>query len=295
MFYDLFEEVDLWGKDLYSHLTEIYQKRARFTVMFISAAYGHKLWTNHERRSAQARAFQEAQEYILPVRLDDTEIPGVLPTVGYVAAAGRSPDQLASLIAQKLVSSGGSVPTELVRRDFSSVSPYPSANPSSCVIMVVNDESSVISNATVTAQADNGTTIEGSTDATGICILTIRTRRPYRLLVSHPEHPAAIIDRVDPADGARVVLPRTDNIGSIIIHSTGSIPGLDGRLNPILDSHKRTYLYADNIVIDGGKNQPAQFSINEPIELEDASGTIILATVKHISGRVSLMQFTRRP
>jgi hypothetical protein len=90
VFYDLFEEADLWGKDLYVHLSEVYHKRARFTVMFISDAYAKKLWTNHERKSAQARAFQEAQEYILPARFDDTDIPGVLSTVGYVSLKNRS-------------------------------------------------------------------------------------------------------------------------------------------------------------------------------------------------------------
>ena len=79
-----FEEADLWGKDLYVHLTDVYQKRARFTIMFISKAYGRRLWTNHERRAAQARAFQQSQEYILPAQFDETEIPGVLPTVGYI-------------------------------------------------------------------------------------------------------------------------------------------------------------------------------------------------------------------
>ena len=45
VFYDLFEEAELWGKDLYAHLSDVYTKRARFTVMFISVAYGKKLWT----------------------------------------------------------------------------------------------------------------------------------------------------------------------------------------------------------------------------------------------------------
>jgi len=112
VFYDLFEEADLWGKDLYVHLSDVYQKRARYTVMFISKMYAEKIWTNHERRSAQARAFQDAQEYILPARFDDTEIPGVLSTVGYIGLQKRSPDDLASLIVKKIISSGGSVPTE---------------------------------------------------------------------------------------------------------------------------------------------------------------------------------------
>ena len=102
VFYDKHEAVTLWGKDLYSHLSQIYSDRARFTVMFISKHYKNKLWTNHERASAQARAFRERREYILPVRFDSTKIPGVLDTVGYLSLENVSPAQLANLIREKL-------------------------------------------------------------------------------------------------------------------------------------------------------------------------------------------------
>jgi hypothetical protein len=105
VFYDNFEEADLWGKDLYSHLVEIYGSRARFTVMFVSAAYGAKLWTNHERKAAQAKAFTQNSEYILPVRIDDTDIPGMLATTGYVHASKKTPEQLAALLVKKLTRS----------------------------------------------------------------------------------------------------------------------------------------------------------------------------------------------
>lgn len=101
-FYDKSEEAELWGKDLYTHLDEVYRRRARYCVMFISEAYGRKLWTNHERESAQARAFEENEEYILPARFDDTEIPGIRPTTGYIDLRGRSPESFADLICQKL-------------------------------------------------------------------------------------------------------------------------------------------------------------------------------------------------
>ena len=295
VFYDSFEEADLWGKDLYAHLTEIYQKRARFTVMFISKNYNRKLWTNHERRAAQAKAFQEAQEYILPARFDDTEIPGVLPTVGYVSLIDRTPEDLASIISTKLVSAGGSVPTELVRKYFASVTAIPRATPTECVVSVIDNENTPISGVTVTAQADNGTTVEGLTRADGRCVLTIQTRRFYTLLLSHSEYPAAIIERVDPAEGASVTLMRTENIGSVVVHSSGRIPGLTGRLNPILDTSGRTYLYANNIAVNGGEPQPVTFRVNVPIELEDANGVVVFATVKHIASRVTLLQFIRRP
>jgi hypothetical protein len=47
--------------------------------MFISGAYGNKLWTNHERKSAQARAFQEAQEYILAIPTKAPVCNGIMP------------------------------------------------------------------------------------------------------------------------------------------------------------------------------------------------------------------------
>lgn len=101
VFYDRYEEVDLWGKDLYSHLDEVYRKRGRFCVVFISEHYSTKLWTNHERKSAQARAFEEKAEYILPVRFDATEVPGMLPTTGYIDGTTHTPEDVALMIARK--------------------------------------------------------------------------------------------------------------------------------------------------------------------------------------------------
>ena len=102
VFYDKYEEVQLWGKDLYVHLDDVYRNTARYCVLFISAAYRDRLWTNHERRSAQARAFQENQEYLLPARFDDTSIPGLLTTVGYIDLRDKSPAELAEMIETKI-------------------------------------------------------------------------------------------------------------------------------------------------------------------------------------------------
>ena len=102
VFYDKYEEINLWGKDLYQHLDDIYQNKSKFTVVFISENYRKKLWTAHELRSAQARAFVENEEYILPVRFDDTEIPGIRKTVGYLSLESIKPEELANKIASKL-------------------------------------------------------------------------------------------------------------------------------------------------------------------------------------------------
>lgn len=295
VFYDLFEEADLWGKDLYAHLVDVYQNRAKFTVMFISKAYASKLWTNHERRAAQARAFQESQEYILPVRFDDTEIPGVLPTIGYIHLEGRSPDSLVSLITRKLVSSGGAVPTDLVRRDFSVAARSESPHGGEFKVVVRDDEGLPIEGCRITIQASNGTFNARSSGNDGVAVFDLKVRRQSTLLASHPNFPSATLEKVDPEGLIHITLSRMENIGSLTVKSTGTIPGLKGRLNPILDSQRRMYIYADNIAIDGGKSQPVQFKINVPMELEDADGVVVYATVKHIAGSICLIQYTRAP
>lgn len=104
IFYDSFETVNLWGKDLYSHFDEIYRKRAQFCLMFLSQHYASKVWTNHERRAAQSRAIQENREYILPVRLDNAEVPGITPTVAYIDAVSWGPHEIAKAVLQKMQS-----------------------------------------------------------------------------------------------------------------------------------------------------------------------------------------------
>jgi hypothetical protein len=102
VFYDKYEKASLWGKNLYEHLAWVYKDAARYCVMFLSEHYKRKLWTTHERRNAQARAFREQSEYILPIRLDDTEIPGITETTGYIDFRKSSCQEIAELIIEKL-------------------------------------------------------------------------------------------------------------------------------------------------------------------------------------------------
>lgn len=107
VFYDRFEETKLWGKDLYTYLVDIYQNKALYTVMFVSEAYKNNLWANHERKSAQARAFSESREYILPAMFDESvEIPGLLKTTGYISLKELKPADLAQKIISKLEDDG---------------------------------------------------------------------------------------------------------------------------------------------------------------------------------------------
>lgn len=113
VFYDKFEEATLWGKDLYEHLSDVYQNKAIFTVMFISEYYEKKVWATHERKSAQARALTQNQEYILPAFFGARmEVPGLLKTTGYISLKGKTPTKLAELIIEKLKDTGVKIGSE---------------------------------------------------------------------------------------------------------------------------------------------------------------------------------------
>src|SRR5258708_1938329 len=102
VFYDRFETVNLWGKDHVEAFHHQFANNTKFVVVFISKEYVEKMWPRHERRSALSAAIKRGDEYILPVRFDDTEVPGLPHTIGYVRAKDHSPAELAVLISQKI-------------------------------------------------------------------------------------------------------------------------------------------------------------------------------------------------
>ena len=77
--------------------------------------------------------------------------------------------------------------------------------------------------------------------------------------------------------------------------STGYIPALAGRLNPIRDAHDRTYLYASNIAIDEGRQQPVHFVLGEELRLTDAEGREALVRIVDIVGRSALVEYRSVP
>ena len=102
VFYDEFETVQLWGKHLAEELQSVYEERAFLAVMFISADYVEKMWPRHERIAILSRAVEERGVYVLPVRFDDSEVPGLSRDLDYLRAENYSPAELAAMIAEKL-------------------------------------------------------------------------------------------------------------------------------------------------------------------------------------------------
>jgi hypothetical protein len=107
VFYDRFEQAKLIGEDLTTFLGDIYANRSRYCLIIISKHYAEKPWTNHERQFALSRALKERGAYILPLKLDDTDLPGLSPTVGYLDLRNSDVSEVCKLLAQKLGSPAG--------------------------------------------------------------------------------------------------------------------------------------------------------------------------------------------
>ena len=110
-FYDADEQIELWGKYLAEELPAIYGEQAAAVVVFVSAEYAARDWTRLERRAALNRAVRERREYVLPARFDDTPLPGLLSDMVAVDLRGRTPQQFAAMIADKLAALAASAPS----------------------------------------------------------------------------------------------------------------------------------------------------------------------------------------
>lgn len=105
VFYDDDQQAELLGEHLLEYLIDIYKERASYCVVLVSAAYVRKRWTRHEWRAAQERAFEEQDaSYILPVRLDNAALPGLLSTIGHIPIPPKTVAAAARLIHAKVAS-----------------------------------------------------------------------------------------------------------------------------------------------------------------------------------------------
>lgn len=118
VFYDADEQARLWGQNLLEELVDVYRARAIRVLMFISEAYAKKAYPTQERRAALERAMQVDEPYVLPVRLDDTEVPGLPGTTAYIDGRKRTAPEVADLTVEHLRGFGYDVPPPLAHREM---------------------------------------------------------------------------------------------------------------------------------------------------------------------------------
>jgi GR25 family glycosyltransferase involved in LPS biosynthesis len=96
-------QAQIWGENLHEYLSQIYSKKGRFCIIIISENYVKKYWTRHEWKSAQERMLTEFNlTYVLPIRLDDTELPGFFKTTAYMDVRNQSTNDIVDIALKKL-------------------------------------------------------------------------------------------------------------------------------------------------------------------------------------------------
>ena len=144
----------------------------------------------------------------------------------------------------------------------------------------------------------NKTWKRATTDEEGEGTVDLHTTHlPMTVFAAAPGYAAHLEREWLPSRGALTIeLEALREGGSIILsEATGSLPGLKGRLNPKRDTLDRTYLYASNISINEGKQQPVHFIPGEDLRLTDAEGTELLVRIVDIVGRSALVEYRPYP
>ena len=140
----------------------------------------------------------------------------------------------------------------------------------------------------------NGTAKRAQTDEYGEASINLHTTHlPLTVFVAAPSHAAHLVRDWVPQQRALAVEldSRSDGGSAIFPEGTGNIPGFTGRLNPMRDPLDRTYLYASNIAIDEGRQQPVQFVLGEELRLTDLDGQELLVRILAVVGRAALVEY----
>ena len=150
-----------------------------------------------------------------------------------------------------------------------------------------------LAGAQVVAIYPNKTRMEATSDTFGRARFDFFTSLPITVFCAAPNHGAFVARDWRPPEPLSIQLAELPTGGSVVfLEGTGHLPRLSGRLNPILDSLDRMYLYANNIAIDEGKTQPVQFSLKQPLRLTDVYGSELIVRFVEMLGKSALVEYS---
>ena len=146
--------------------------------------------------------------------------------------------------------------------------------------------------AAVLALYPNRTYLEAETDAFGHADFRLHSRLPVTVFCAAAGYSAAVARDQQPNGPLSIGLEPATAGGSVIIaNGTGHVPGIRGRLNPILDHLDRMYLYADNVAVNDGMAQPVYFALDEPLRLTDAFGASATIWFRELLGKSCVLDY----
>lgn len=102
VFYDDKFKSELHGKSLTDEFQRIYGRTSRYVVVLVSEYYPRKDYTNYEFGVAKKAGKKRKAEYILPLRIDDTQLLGLPADVAYFDLRKTTLKETAKLLLKKL-------------------------------------------------------------------------------------------------------------------------------------------------------------------------------------------------
>ena len=156
----------------------------------------------------------------------------------------------------------------------------------------VSAASRPLAGATVVALYPNKTWLKEEADTFGRVAFGFHSELPITVFCAAPGYGAHVKRDWHPPEPLSVQLEPLSMGGSAVFtERTGHLPNLTGRLNPILDNRDRMYLYATNIAIDEGKQQPVHFKLNQSLRLTDVNGFEWLVRFVEMIGTTALLEY----
>ena len=135
---------------------------------------------------------------------------------------------------------------------------------------------------------------QDATDETGSALFHIHSMHlPLTVFVAKMGYCASLVKQWSPSNQNLMIelTPLKAGGGLIIKGGFGVIPGLRGQINPMRDIYDRTSMFATNISIEKGQQQPVYFSFGETLRLMDSNSVKMVITVEEIIGDTALIQY----
>ena len=109
VFYDNFYLGHLLGKRLDEEFSSFFGKRTRFFIPLVSTSYAKKAWPQYEWGAARLESERREEEFILPLRVDNTALVGLPDSVCYLDLRKMELEEVANILCDKLESVKGPV------------------------------------------------------------------------------------------------------------------------------------------------------------------------------------------
>ena len=100
--YDEYYEAEFARPNLDTYLVPLYRDQSELIAVFLCADYEQKDWCGGlEWRAIRDLIKRRENSTVMPLRFDNTEIPGLFSIDGYVWIDNRFPQEIADLILQR--------------------------------------------------------------------------------------------------------------------------------------------------------------------------------------------------